>query len=231
MLRLEAVSKTFTRRGSPVVALHPTTLGIAAGDHVAVVGPSGSGKTTLLSVLGGMLAPTSGQVMLDGRCLYGMSVRERTALRGRRFGFVFQTFNLVPYLSALENVQVPLYFAGVAWKEQRRRALAVLDRLGLGDRVHHKPSELSVGQQQRVALARTLANDPAVILADEPTGNLDPASRAQVLDLFDGFYREGRTVVMVTHDPVAARQARRVLHLDGGQITGDLSGQNVPGAA
>jgi putative ABC transport system ATP-binding protein len=231
MLRLEAVSKTFTRRGSSVVALRPTTLEITSGDHVAVVGPSGSGKTTLLSVLGGMLTPTSGQVFLDGCSLYGMFVRERTALRGRRIGFVFQTFNLVPYLTALENVQVPLYLAGVAPKEQRCRALAVLDRVGLGDRTHHKPSELSVGQQQRVALARTLANDPTLILADEPTGNLDPATRAQVLDLFGGFNREGRTIVMATHDPVAAQQARRVLHLDGGEITGDVRGQTVPRVA
>jgi len=218
MLRLEAVSKTFTRRGSAVVALQPTTLEIATGDYVAVVGPSGSGKTTLLSVLGGMLAPTSGQVILDGHSLYAMSVKARTALRGRKIGFVFQTFNLVPYLTALENVQVPLYLTGVAPKEQRRRALAVLERVGLADRVDHKPSELSVGQQQRVALARTLANDPALILADEPTGNLDPATREQVLRMFAELNREGRTVIMVTHDPVAARCAGRSLTLQDGSV-------------
>jgi len=184
MLRLNAVSKTFTRRRSAVTALQPTTLEIAAGEYVAVVGPSGSGKTTLLSMVGGMLAPTSGQVILDGHSLYDLSVKERTGLRGRRIGFVFQTFNLVPYLTALENVQVPLYLAGFSPKEQRQRAVAVLTRVGLADRVQHKPGELSVGQQQRVALARTLANDPALILADEPTGNLDPATREQVLELF-----------------------------------------------
>jgi putative ABC transport system ATP-binding protein len=224
MLRLEAVSKTFTRRDSAVVALRPTTLEIAAGEYLAVVGPSGSGKTTLLSVLGGMLAPTNGRVLLDGRSLYGMSVRERAGLRGRRIGFVFQTFNLVPYLSALENVQVPLYLAGVAPKEQRRRAQAVLERVGLADRLHHKPGELSVGQQQRVALARTLANDPALILADEPTGNLDPATRAQVLGLFDEFHAEGRTLLMVTHDPSAAARAPRTLRLADGRVTDERHG-------
>jgi putative ABC transport system ATP-binding protein len=231
MLRLEGVSKTFRRRGVAVTALHPTTLEIGAGEYVAVVGPSGSGKTTLLSVLGGMLAPTCGTVALDGQSLYGLSVRERTRLRGRKVGFVFQTFNLVPYLTALENVQVPLYLAGLAPREQQRRAAAVLERVGLADRAHHKPGELSVGQQQRVALARTLANDPALVLADEPTGNLDPATRAQVLEMIEGFHRDGRTVVMVTHDPVAAQQARRVLRLDGGRVSGDERGQGTLRAA
>jgi putative ABC transport system ATP-binding protein len=223
MLRLEAVSKTFTRRRSAVVALQPTTLEIAAGDYMAVVGPSGSGKTTLLSVLGGMLAPTSGQVILDGQSLYRMSVKERSGLRSRKIGFVFQTFNLVPYLTALENVQVPLYLAGITPREQRRRALAVLERVGLADRVHHKPSELSVGQQQRVALARTLVNDPALILADEPTGNLDPSNREQVLRMFGEFHAEGRTVLMVTHDPVAAAHAPQVLRLENGYVSQERS--------
>jgi putative ABC transport system ATP-binding protein len=165
-----------------------------------------------------MLAPTGGQVILGGRSLYGTSVRERTALRGRRIGFVFQTFNLVPYLTALENVQVPLYLAGVAPKEQRRRALAVLDRVGLGDRIHHKPGELSVGQQQRVALARTLANDPTLILADEPTGSLDPDTRDLVLGFLEEAHGDGRTVVLVTHDPQVAARAGRRLRMDDGQV-------------
>jgi putative ABC transport system ATP-binding protein len=219
MLRLEAVGKTFTRQGSVIVALQPTTLEILTGDYVAVVGPSGSGKTTLLSVLGGMLTPTNGEVFLEGHSLYGISVKERAGLRNRRIGFVFQTFNLVPYLTALENVQVPLYLAGVAPKEQRRRALAVLERVGLADRVQHRPSELSVGQQQRVALARTLANDPALILADEPTGNLDPATSTQVLGMFDEFHAEGRTLILVTHDPAAAARASRTLRLVAGEVT------------
>jgi putative ABC transport system ATP-binding protein len=219
MLRLEGVSKTFSRRGAEVVALRPTTLEIGAGEYVALVGPSGSGKTTLLSVIGGMMAPTSGEVILDGRSIYGMSVKERARLRGRKIGFVFQTFNLVPYLTALENVQVPLFLAGVASGHQRRGALSALERVGLADRVLHLPNELSVGQQQRVALARMLVNDPALILADEPTGNLDPATREQVLGMFDEFHAEGRTLMMVTHDPGAASRAPRALRLENGQVT------------
>jgi putative ABC transport system ATP-binding protein len=224
MLRLDEVSKTFTRRGQAVAALRPTTLEIISGDYVAVVGPSGSGKSTLLTVLGGMLAPTTGKVYLDGQSLYDLSVSGRTELRGKKVGFVFQTFNLVSYLSALENVQVPLYLAGLAPRMQRERAMAVLERVGLGDRVHHKPAELSVGQQQRVALARTLANDPALILADEPTGNLDPQTREQVLALFDEFHAEGRTIVMVTHDPQAAGRACRTLRLEAGAVAGRCQG-------
>jgi putative ABC transport system ATP-binding protein len=224
MLLLENVSKHYARRGRTVEALRPTTLHVAAGEFVAVIGPSGSGKTTLLSILGGMLAPTSGEVWLEGKSVYKLPLRERTRLRRERIGFVFQTFNLVPYLTALENVQVPLFLAGIAPCEQQRRAKALLERLGLADRLTHRPAELSVGQQQRVALARTLANDPALILADEPTGNLDPGTRSQVLELLAEFYREGRTVVMVTHDPVAATRARRMLHLSGGAVRTDSEG-------
>lgn len=187
-------------------------------DFVAVVGPSGSGKSTLLLMLGGMLSPSSGRVLLEGQSLYDLNADGRARLRKKKVGFVFQTFNLVPYLTAIENVQVPLYLAGVEQKEQEDRATALLDRMGLADRMHHKPSELSVGQQQRVALARMLANDPAVILADEPTGNLDPETSRQVIGFFEEFNREGRTIVMVTHDPRAAKRAKRVLRLTGGAI-------------
>ena len=218
MLRLESVSKTFARQGMPVAALQPTSLEIAAGEYVAVVGPSGSGKTTLLSVLGGMLAPTEGRVYLDEVSLYDLSIRHRAQLRGRQLGFVFQTFNLLPYLTALENVQVPLFLAGLPAIAQRQKAAALLERLGLADRMTHRPCELSCGQQQRVALARTLANDPAVIRADEPTGNLDAAARHQVLDALSTCHREGRTIVLVTHDPVAARPAGRVLNLEQGEL-------------
>jgi putative ABC transport system ATP-binding protein len=215
MLRLEAVSKVYARGGRGVIALSPCHLTIETGAFLAVVGPSGSGKSTLLAILGGMLAPTTGTVWLDGQSLYDLSVPERARLRARKIGFVFQAFNLVPYLTALENVQVPLYLAGMELAEQRRRAAALLEQVGLGDRLGHRPSELSIGQQQRVALARTLANDPPLILADEPTGNLDPTTRTQVLRLLGDFHREGRTIVMVTHDPVAAGCANRLLHLWG----------------
>jgi putative ABC transport system ATP-binding protein len=221
MLRLESVTKRYSRRGQAVVALRPTTLDVAAGEFVAVVGPSGSGKSTLLSVMGGMLAPTAGKVWLGGQSLYDLSVSRRTRLRGQKVGFVFQTFNLVPYLTALENVQVPLYLAGVAPREQRRRSQALLERLGLGDRLDHRPAELSVGQQQRVALARTLANDPTLVLADEPTGNLDPDTRDLVLTFLERLHHEGRTVVLVTHDPEVARRGGRTLRLAAGEVSAE----------
>ncbi|MFO1045812.1 MAG: ABC transporter ATP-binding protein [Planctomycetaceae bacterium] len=220
MFHLQDITKIYRKRRQEVTAFRADQLDIAAGEYVAVVGPSGSGKTTLLSLLGGMLSPDSGKVLFDGQSLYDLSLNERTRLRRARIGFVFQTFNLVPYLTALENVQVPLYLGGIEASEQRDRATALLEQVGLGNRYDHKPCELSTGQQQRVALARTLANNPQLILADEPTGNLDPDSREAILSLFDGFVGDGRTIVMVTHDPAAAeRAARKVLLRDGAVVT------------
>lgn len=222
MFRLESVSKLYRRRQQEIVAFQADSLDIDAGEYVAVVGPSGSGKTTLLSLLGGMLSPDTGKVWLDGQSLYDLPVAERTRLRREQIGFVFQTFNLLPYLNAAENVQVPLLLNGTPQAEQRDRAVGLLEQVGLADRIDHKPGELSTGQQQRVALARTLANNPRVILADEPTGNLDPESRAAVLSMFDQFVRDGRTVVMVTHDPAAAQRARRRLRLQNGYVVEPL---------
>lgn len=218
MFRLHQVTKTYTRRGETVTAFDCAELDIGMCDFVAIVGPSGSGKTTLLSMLGGMLSPTCGQVWLGDKSLYDLPVVERARLRRELMGFVFQSFNLVPYLSALENVQVPLCLAGLSASAQSDRAASMLERFGLATRLHHKPSELSIGQQQRVALARTLVNNPRVILADEPTGNLDPESRSLVLTALADCHREGRTIVMVTHDPVAAQQAKRSLCLRDGQL-------------
>jgi putative ABC transport system ATP-binding protein len=218
MFVLDGVSKRYVRRGKEVVAFSAEHLLVAAGSYTAVVGPSGSGKTTLLSLLGGMLSPTTGSVLLDGRSLYELSVNERARLRRTRIGFVFQTFNLVPYLSALDNVQVPLSLAGKPKAAQRERAESLLAQVGLDDRMDHKPCELSVGQQQRVALARTLANDPEVILADEPTGNLDPESRETVLTFFAAFHRAGKTIVMVTHDANAAERAECRVTLAAGRV-------------
>lgn len=218
MIQLQDISKIYRRRQQEVVAFKTGSLEFSAGEYVAVVGPSGSGKTTLLSMLGGMLSPDSGKVWFGGESLYELSVAERTRLRRERIGFVFQTFNLVPYLTALENVQIPLFLCGVGKAAQRDRAVALLEQVGLGNRTDHKPSELSTGQQQRVALARTLANNPQLILADEPTGNLDPDSREAVLAMFDDFVRQGRTIVMVTHDPAAAGRASRRLCLNNGEV-------------
>ena len=218
MLRMENVSKKYRHRGQFVTALDGADLTISKGDFVAVVGPSGSGKSTLLLMLGGMLSPSSGRVLLEGQSIYDLKSDQRARLRRKKIGFVFQTFNLVTYLSALENVQIPLYLAGLDGRAQAERATALLDRVGLADRLHHKPCELSVGQQQRVALARMLANDPAVILADEPTGNLDPETGQHVIKFFEDVNGEGRTVVMVTHDPRAAERAKNTLRLTNGAI-------------
>jgi putative ABC transport system ATP-binding protein len=218
MFRLEKITKSYSRRGVELTAIRTDSLQIATGSYTAIVGPSGSGKTTLLSMLGGMLSPSTGRVFLGDVSLYDLSVNERAKLRREQIGFVFQTFNLVPYLTAEENVQIPLCLSGLPADQQKAKATTLLTRVGLAERIHHKPSELSIGQQQRVALARTLANSPKVILADEPTGNLDPDSRRVVLDFFDELHRDGRTIVMVTHDAEAAGRAKQWLRLENGVI-------------
>lgn len=218
MLKMDKVTKKYLHRGQYVTALDNASITIHKGDFVSVVGPSGCGKSTLLLMLGGMLSPSSGRVLLDGESIYDLKADQRAGLRTTNVGFVFQTFNLVGYLTALENVQIPMFLAGVDDATQEERAANLLARVGLGDRIHHKPCELSVGQQQRVALARMLANDPGLILADEPTGNLDPDTSRQVIDYFEEFNEEGKTIVMVTHDPRAAERSKRTLRLTGGKI-------------
>lgn len=218
MYQLQSVTHAYQRRGQTVTALDDVTLDIPQNDFIAVVGPSGSGKTTLLSVLGGMLAPTAGQVVLDRKSIYELSIAERAALRQQTIGFVFQSFNLIPWLSACENVQIPLMLCGQSPDKQRQRALELLDRVGLSDRTDHRPAELSQGQQQRVALARTLANDPQVILADEPTGNLDSDTRVQVMEYLTEFHNDGRTIVLVTHDAQTAAFAKRTIRLVAGVV-------------
>ena len=218
MIALESVTKKFQHRGRPVTAMDNISLEIPKGDFVAIIGPSGSGKSTFLHLLGGMLSPTEGKVRIESDSLYDLTSDERSALRKKKIGFVFQTFNLVPYLTALENVQVPLVLAGLGEDEQKRRAESLLGRLGLSDRLDHKPRELSVGQQQRVALARMLANDPVLILADEPTGNLDPETAEGIMDFLGELNGEGRTIVMVTHDLRLAGRAKRALRLVNGAI-------------
>ncbi len=221
MLTMENVTKRYKHRRSDVYALQDANVEIGTGEFVSIVGPSGSGKSTLLLMLGGMLSPSSGKVTLQGTSLYDLSPNERARMRKQHVGFVFQSFNLVPYLTALENVMIPLFLSGAAKEVQESRAKDLLERVGLGERLDHKPTELSIGQQQRVALARMLANDPQLILADEPTGNLDPDTSAMILDFFEQFVSEGRTIVMVTHDPRAAERARRKLRIDGGRIVED----------
>lgn len=218
MITLQSVSKQFQHRGKPVTALANVSLEIPKGDFVAITGPSGSGKSTFLHLLGGMLSPSEGKVRIENDSLYELTSEQRSALRKKKMGFVFQTFNLVPYLTALENVQVPLVLAGLAEEEQKSRAESLLGRVGLTDRLDHKPRELSVGQQQRVALARMLANNPSLILADEPTGNLDPETAESIMDFLHELNKEGRTIVMVTHDLRMAQRAKRALRLVNGNI-------------
>jgi putative ABC transport system ATP-binding protein len=218
MVALQSVTKQFQHRGKPVTALANVTLEIAQGDFVALIGPSGSGKSTLLHVVGGMLSPTQGKVRIGDDSLYDLTSDERAAVRKAKIGFVFQTFNLVPYLTALENVQVPLVLADLGEDQQKLRAESLLGRVGLSDRLDHKPRELSVGEQQRVALARMLANDPPLILADEPTGNLDPETAEAVMDFLGELSGEGRTIVVVTHDLRVAGRAKRALRLAAGRI-------------
>jgi putative ABC transport system ATP-binding protein len=218
MLKIEGARKHYKHRGQIVAAMDDMTLEVPKGDFIALVGPSGSGKSTLLLTLGGMLSPTEGKVYLDGVSLYDIVPDARAKVRREKIGFVFQTFNLIPYLTALENVQVPLLLSGVNEESQKMHAVALLERVGLADRLDHKPSELSVGQQQRVALARMLVNDPTLVLADEPTGNLDPDTSRQIMAFLEEINQEGRTVVMVTHDPNAAAKAKRTLRLEAGRI-------------
>jgi putative ABC transport system ATP-binding protein len=219
MLQLDSIHKQYHRRGSSVEALRPTSLTIDAGDFVALIGPSGSGKTTMLSILGGMLAPTSGKLLLDGESMYDLSTAHRARLRNAKIGFVFQHFNLIPWLSALENVQLPLsLYSTDSELDQQAQAEELLDQFGLAERMSHRPSELSAGQQQRVALARALVTNPRLILADEPTGNLDPDSREVVLRALADFHAEGRTIVLVTHDHSVSSAASRSLRIADGEV-------------
>ncbi len=231
MLKMETITKKYNHRGPSLTVLSDLSAEIPRGDFVSIVGPSGSGKSTLLLMLGGMLSPSGGRILLDGDSLYDLEPDQRAAIRREKIGFVFQTFNLVPYLSAMENVQVPLFLGGMSEPDQKERAACLLERLGLGDRLEHKPSELSVGQQQRVALARMLANDPSLVLADEPTGSLDPETSSQAIAFLEEVNREGRTVVMVTHDPQVARRARRTLRLDGGTLSFERPGRGYVSVA
>ena len=218
MIQLIDIDVEYHLRGKSIQALNQVNLTIPDGEFLAIIGPSGSGKSTFLQVLGGMLSPKKGQVLFDGISLYEKSTDQRAAFRKTNIGFVFQTFNLIPFLTAKQNVQMPLLLNRHPTTNQEERASQLLSRLGLADRLEHKPSELSVGQQQRVALARMLSNDPPIIIADEPTGSLDPDTSIQILDFLKELHQEGRTVIMVTHAPDAAKTATRCVQLVDGCI-------------
>ena len=222
LIVLHEVTRSYQVGLHAVHALRGVSMAIAAGDFVSIMGASGSGKSTMMNILGCLDLPDRGRYILDGVDVRHLDEDELATVRNRKIGFVFQSFNLVPRTSALQNVELPLVYAGVRRHERRRRALEALDRVGLADRVHHLPNELSGGQQQRVAIARALVTEPAVVLADEPTGNLDTASSQEIMAVFDSLNAEGRTVVMITHEDEIAAHARRVVRLRDGAIYEDV---------
>jgi putative ABC transport system ATP-binding protein len=220
MYQLDSVTKTYDRKGQLILALDNVDLSIERGDLIAVQGPTGGGKSTLLQMLGGLDRPTSGCVIFDGHDLARLSESPLTAVRAKSMGFVFQAFNLIPTLTALENVEAALVPLGVSSNDRRKRAMDVLESVGLADRSSHSPNELSGGQQQRVAIARAVVKQPSVLLADEPTGNLDEQTRDEIVDLLEQLWREhGLTIVVVTHDSAVAARASRRLWIDGGTLS------------
>jgi putative ABC transport system ATP-binding protein len=221
LLAAENVRKIYRTGAGDVWALRDVSLRVQPGEFVAVMGPSGSGKTTLLNCLSGLDTIDGGQVILDGQSLHELSDAERTRNRASSMGFVFQQFNLIPVLTAVENVEIPLLLAGVRAREARSRATETLERVGLGHRVHHRPNELSGGEQQRVTIARALAGSPRVVWADEPTGALDSESAHEVMGLMDELHRDGLTLVLVTHDPAVGAQAQRMILMRDGNIVAD----------
>jgi putative ABC transport system ATP-binding protein len=228
VIELEDVRKTYRSGALAVEALRGIDLRIGSGEYVAIMGPSGSGKSTLMHIIGCLDRPTSGRYRLAGEDVSDMDERALAHARNRRIGFVFQQFNLLASLTAERNVELPLLYGGIGREDRRRRALTALDRVGLADRVTHRPNELSGGQQQRVAVARALVSDPALILADEPTGNLDSTSTADVLALFDELHAAGRTVVLITHERDVAVHARRIIRLRDGMVVGDERTMGIP---
>ena len=219
LVEIRSVTKVYRRGRERIEALHGVDLDIPSGDFVALMGPSGSGKTTLLNLIGGLDTPTGGSITVDGRRIDQLSGGELAAWRAAHVGFVFQFYNLLPTLSAQRNVELPLLLTDLGAAERRRRALIALTLVGLADRARHKPRQLSGGQEQRVAIARAIVSDPALLLCDEPTGDLDRATADEVLRLIPMLNRDhGKTVVMVTHDPKAAEYARRRVHLDKGTM-------------
>jgi putative ABC transport system ATP-binding protein len=221
VISLDGVGKIYRTGTVEVPALRDVTLRLDGGEYVAVTGPSGSGKSTMMHLLGCLDVATSGVYRLAGQDVGALTEEELAVVRNRRIGFVFQQFNLLPSLPAWRNVELPLAYAGVLREQRRARSLAALERVGLGDRVDHRPGELSGGQQQRVAVARALVTDPALVLADEPTGNLDSVATADVLALFDELHAAGRTVVVITHEPDVAARAGRVIRMHDGRVVDD----------
>ncbi|HSA77326.1 MAG TPA: ABC transporter ATP-binding protein [Nitrospirota bacterium] len=221
MIELSNITKTYRMGEVDITVLLGISLKVQSGELIAIMGPSGSGKSTLMNIIGCLDRPTSGVYHFESREISTLSDDELAAVRNSKIGFVFQTFNLLPRFSALKNVEVPLIYSGVPARLRRERAVPVLEQVGLSDRMHHKPTELSGGQQQRVAIARALVNNPPLLLADEPTGNLDSRSGSEVLDILTGLNRQGVTIMIVTHDKDVAARCKRIINLKDGQIIND----------
>ncbi|VAX35456.1 ABC-type antimicrobial peptide transport system, ATPase component [hydrothermal vent metagenome] len=222
MIQLHSITKTFSKKNGPLVtALQDIELEVNQGEFIMITGPSGSGKSTLLFTIGAMQRPTKGQVIMKGTDIYSLSSSKRALLRRKQIGFVFQTFNLIPYLNCIENVILPAVLAGEVRTASLKKAKDFLKRLGLEKRFNHRPSELSVGERQRVAICRSLINSPEVILADEPTGNMDVAMREEVMDVLHNLNADGQTIIMITHDPKLAKEGTRRVSLNDGLIQKD----------
>jgi len=226
VIEVHDLSRHYTMGPTIVKALDEANFTIASGEFVAIVGPSGSGKSTLMNILGCLDSPTSGSYTLAGEETANLKPNQLAEIRNRRIGFIFQSFNLLPRESALENVSLPLIYQGVPLKKRRETAMAMLAKVGLGGREHHIPSELSGGQRQRVAIARALSGRPAILLADEPTGALDSKTGVEIMALFHSLHQEGSTIIMVTHDHKVARQAKRVIQIEDGKILADVDAKD-----
>jgi putative ABC transport system ATP-binding protein len=218
IIRMSEIRKVYDTGKVKVEALKGVDLDIHQGEMVAIVGPSGSGKSTLMNLIGCLDTPTSGDYELAGERVAGVTRDQLAEIRNRRVGFVFQNFNLLPHITSLENVELPMLFGGVSPHERRERAAELLERVGLGDRGEHKPTELSGGQMQRVAIARALAMNPDIVLADEPTGNLDSTAGSDIMSLFTELWQQGRTLVVITHDLALARRASRIVEIHDGRV-------------
>ncbi|MFS1418992.1 ABC transporter ATP-binding protein [Vibrio splendidus] len=226
LVELSNIGKHYSNGDTEIRALDGVDLSIEKGEFLSILGPSGSGKSTLMNMLGCLDKPTEGEYQLDGKNVAALSANDLAGIRNQKIGFVFQSFNLLEYASALDNVALPLVYSGIKAKERRKRAAALLEQVGLGDRLDHKPNQLSGGQKQRVAIARALVNDPQIILADEPTGALDSKSGAEIEALFNQLHAEGRTLIIVTHDNSLAERAKRIVTIKDGKVLSDRQGQH-----